>query len=322
MRFLSATIVSAAAWLGVSTIAFAFPDRPITLVAPFAAGGTSDALARTVAEMMSAPLGQRVIVENKSGAGGTIGLAQVARAQPDGYTIGLGGAGSLVHSAGVYAGQLTFDVKKDFLPIALLATTPVAIAVSSSLGVTDLKGLAEKAKAEDGGLTYGSAGAGGALHLGAELFQKLAAVKMSHVPYRGVAPAMTDLLGGHLPVVFGDVSAVAPQAQNKDLKIIAVLAKDRVPQLPDVPTAAEQGYKDLIVQVWYGLVAPAKVPEDVKRKLQGTAAEVVKTPEFARRVEQTGFTTLPGDEAAFRALIDSELALWLPIIKAANVRPQ
>lgn len=225
-----------------------------------------------------------------------------------------------MHSAGVYAGQLGFDVRKDFTPIALLATTPVAIAVSSSLGITDLKGLA--AKAQGGKISYASAGVGGALHLGAELFQKLAGVKMNHVPYRGVAPAMTDLLGGHVPVVFGDVSAVAPHAQSGSLKIIAVLAKERVPQLPDVSTAAEQGYKDLVVQVWYGLVAPAKLPDDVKRTLQGAAANLVKKQEFAKMSEQAGFTVLPGDETAFRELIDVELATWLPIIKDANIRPQ
>lgn len=316
------TAVSLTLASGGAGWAASYPERTVTLIAPFAAGGTSDVLARIAAQGLTGQLGNNVVVENKTGAGGIIGLAAVAKAKPDGYTIGLGGVGSLVHSAGVYEGKIQFDVRKDFVPISLLATIPVAIAVSTPLGVSNLRELAQLARKDSGAISYGSAGVGGALHLGAELFQKLAGVKMTHVPFRGVAPAMVDLLGGQIPVVFGDVNAVLPHVGGDKIKVIAVLAEDRVQQLPNVPTAKEQGFPNLIVQVWYGLVAPAGVPDDIVRKIQEASAKVVNSPEFQKVTVQIGFTKFVGDGAVLKRLIDSELALWLPIIKEANITPQ
>jgi tripartite-type tricarboxylate transporter receptor subunit TctC len=308
---LSAPIASAAS----------YPERPITLVAPFAAGGTSDLLARAAAERMSELLGQRVIVENKVGAGGTVGLASVAKAQPDGYTIGLGGVGSLVHSAGTYAGKLAFDVNKDFAPVALLGTTPVAIAVSKSLNVSSLQDLFSLAR-KDPSLTYGSAGVGSATHLGAELFQKIAGIKIAHAPYRGLAPAMTDLLGEQIKIVFGDVSTVMPHHGGDRVKVIAVLADERVPQLPDVPTAKEQGFFNLVVQVWYGLVAPAGIPNEALDQLRKSAQTVANSEQFVAAIQKAGFTKLSGDHEAFSHLINQELSLWLPIIKEGKIAGQ
>jgi tripartite-type tricarboxylate transporter receptor subunit TctC len=320
-KLILAVLGVAGALLAPIASAASYPERPITLVAPFAAGGTSDLLARAAAEKMSELLGQRVIVENKVGAGGTVGLASVAKAQPDGYTIGLGGVGSLVHSAGTYAGKLPFDVNKDFAPIALLGTTPVAIAVSKSLNVANLQELVSLTR-KDPSLTYGSAGVGSATHLGAELFQKVAGIKIAHAPYRGLAPAMTDLLGEQIKIVFGDVSTVMPHRGGDKIKVIAVLGDERVPQLPDVPTAKEQGFSDLAVQIWYGIVAPAGTPSDALDKLRKSAQTVANSEEFVKTIQNAGFTRFSGDHKAFSRLISQELALWLPIIREGKIAGQ
>jgi tripartite-type tricarboxylate transporter receptor subunit TctC len=298
-----------------------FPNRTVTLIAPFAAGGSSDLLARVTAKGMSQQLGQTVIVENRDGAGGTLGTGLVAHSTPDGYTLGFAGVGPLVYGVGIYGSHMPFDVHKDLIPIGLMGTTPVVIVSGRATGVKSLSDMVALAKANPGKVTYGSAGVGGALHLAAELFQRLAGIKLIHVPYRGAAPAMTDVLGGQVMFGFLDVGTVMGQRANEDLRIIAVASRQRMPQLPDVPTAAEQGYPDLLVQVWLGVVAPQKIPGNIVNILEKASQDTANSPDFQKTLIQSGYLPFPGGRSDFAALIDSELARWLPIMKDANISP-
>ncbi len=318
-RMMIAVLLATAGTLAFGQGTSEFPRKPIKLIAPFASGGTSDVLARVIAKELSAGLGQPVIVENQAGAGGTIGLGTVARAAPDGYTIGMGGVGSLVHTAGVYANTIKFDVKKDLAPIGLLGTAPVVVAVSPALGVSDLKGLVALARQKDGKLAYGSAGVGGALHLAAEMLQREAGVKMQHVPYRGGSPALTDLLGGQIQVAFLDVTTLLPYKDGAQLKLIGAASRQRVPQMPNVPTFVEQGFKNTVVEVWLGLVAPTGTPADIQQRLANVIQEAVAKPSFAMTLDKLGMRAMPSGRDAMARLIDEELAYWLPLIKDANI---
>lgn len=299
-----------------------YPDRPITLIAPFAAGGTSDSLARTIAAELEAQLGQQVIVENQPGAGGTIGLAKVAKAEPDGYTIGLGGAGSLVHSAGIFKDSIGFDVRSDFAPIGLLGTSPVVAVASPKLGLTDVAGLTTLAQQSEGEVAYGTAGVGGAMHLAAEVYQREAGIRMLHVPYKGVAPAMTDFLGGQIDVGFFDATAVLPQMDSGAMTVLGVASAERTAQLPDVPTFAEQGLKDVVVEIWYGLVAPAGTPQPVIDRLAAATEAAVAGDKFTKTLDTFGFRPMQSGPQAMADLIASDLEFWLPVIEEAGITAQ
>jgi tripartite-type tricarboxylate transporter receptor subunit TctC len=309
--------------LGLSPIALAetYPNRTITLVAPFAAGGSSDLLARVTAQGMSQRLGQTVIVENRDGAGGTLGTGVVAHSSPDGYTLVLAGVGPLVFGVGIYGSHLPYDVHKDLAPIGLVGTTPTIIVAGRATTAKSLADLVAMAKAHPGTVTYGSAGVGGALHLAAELLQHMAGIKLVHVPYRGGAPALTDVLGGQVQFGFLDAGSILGQRSNPDLRIIAVAGKERMPLWPDAPTAVEQGYPGLVVPVWYGVLAPKKTPPEVIDILEKATQDTANDPAFQKLLIQSGFVPSPGDRNAFAALIDSELARWLPIMKDANITP-
>lgn len=298
-----------------------YPRKPIKLIAPFAAGGTSDVLARAVAKELASDLGQQVVVDNQAGAGGTIGLAALARSAPDGYSIGMGGVGSLVHTAGVYARTIRFDVKKDLTPISLLGTAPVVVAAAPSLGVTDLKSLVAKARQQEGGIAYGSAGVGGALHLAAEMFQRQAGIKLRHVPYRGGSPALNDLLAGQIQLAFLDVTTLLPYKDHPQVRLLGAASKQRVRAMPNVPTSVEQGFRDLVVEVWLGLVAPAGLPGDIQQKLVKATTEAVARPSYAATLERLGLQPMPAGREPMARLIEEELAYWLPLIRDAQITP-
>ncbi|UFN47675.1 tripartite tricarboxylate transporter substrate binding protein [Roseomonas sp. OT10] len=269
---------------------------------------------------MSKALGQPMVVENRVGAGGTIGLAAAARSAPDGYTLGFGGVGSLVHSAGTLAGRVPFDVERDFVPIGLMGSTPIVVVASAASGIRDLNDLLARARQQPGAIAYGSAGTGGALHLAGEMLQRLAKVEMVHVPYRGGAPALTDLLSGQIPIAFLDTGTVMGQRTNPALRILAVASSERFPGLPDVPTTAEQGMPGLVVELWYGIVGPRGIPDAVATRLERASQQVADDAAFHRILETAGFRPYPGGRDRFAALIHSELETWLPIIQAANIR--
>ena len=321
-REILSTAAAALAMLVRPARASGFPDHPITLIAPFAAGGSSDVLARATAQGMGERLGQAIIVDNRAGAGGTLGLGQVARATANGYTLGFGGVGSLVYSAGMYAGRLSFDVRKDFTLIGLMGSTPAVIVAGRASGIKSLSDVVTMAKQSPGTITYGSPGIGSALHLAAEMFQRLAKVSLVHVPYRGAAPALTDVLGGHVSLGFIDAATIMGQRSNPDLQILAVAGKARMKQLPDVPTTAELGFPELDVQVWYGVVAPAGVPTDVAERLEHASQEVATSAVFQALLLESGYAPFPGGKTEFANLIAHELQVWLPIIKDANITLQ
>lgn len=298
-----------------------FPDRPITLIAPFAAGGTSDVLARSIAAELGERLGQPVIVENRPGAGGTIGLTEVAKANPDGYTIGLGGAGSLIHSAGIYKSVIQFDVRSEFAPIGLLGTAPVVAVVSPSLGITDVAGLVDYAK-DNPDFPFGTAGVGGAMHLAGEVFQREAGISLLHIPYAGVAPAITEFLGGQIQLGFFDTTGVLPHVAGGAMTVLAVASAERAPQLPDVPTFAEQGFPEVEVEIWYGLVAPAGTPDEIVTALETATTEAASSTEFLETISGLGFRPLEAGRAVMADLMQTELEQWLPIIEEAGISAQ
>lgn len=298
-----------------------FPDRPLSIVSPFAAGGTSDLIARAVARGIEPRLGQPVVVENVTGAGGTLGAANVARARADGYRLLMGGLGSIVFTAGIYGSRLPYDPRHALVPVAAVASVPTLIVVSAASPVRDLRQLVEQARAKPGELTYGSPGAGGSLHLAGELFQRLAGVELQHAPYRGGAPMMQDLIGGQIPLAFSDTTLTLPLLATGRIRPIAVLAPRRAASLPDVPTAAEAGLPGLEVETWYGLLAPAGVPRDVLATLSGAVAEVARAPAFAELLKGFGADPMQAGPEAFGAMLARDFDRWLPIIRDARIEP-
>jgi len=298
-----------------------FPDRAITLIAPFAAGGSSDTLARAIARGMEDALGKPVIVQNLPGAGGTIGMTELATSEPDGYTVALGGVGSLIHSAEVYRNMIQFDVSKDIAPISLLAATPVVVVTGPGGDIDTLDGLISAARSKPGEFPYGSSGMGTAMHLTAELFQSQTQTELLHIPYAGVAPAVTDLLGGQIPLGFFDVTSVLPHRENPDIHVLAVASPERVPQFPDTPTLTESGIP-VNGEIWYGLVAPTGIPAEVLDSLEAAAITATKAEAFSTSMSQLGFYALPTGHAEMQAVMKRDSEVWLPIIEQEGIAAQ
>ena len=294
-----------------------FPNRPLSIVSPFAPGGTSDLIARAV----EPKLGQPVVVENVTGAGGTLGAANVARARPDGYRLLMGGLGSIVFAAGIYGSRLPYDPRHALAPVVAVASVPTLIVVSAASPVQNLRQLIDRAAAKPGELTYGSPGAGGSLHLAGELFQRLAKVELQHVPYRGGAPMMQDLIGGQIPLAFSDTTLTIPLLATGRIRPIAVLAPHRAVSLPDVPTAAEAGLPGLEVETWYGLFAPAGVAQGVLARLSDTVVEAASAPGFVDVLKGIGADPMQAGPEAFTAMLARDFARWLPIIHDAGIEP-
>ena len=289
----------------------------VKMVVPFAAGGPADSIARIVAPGLAAELGKPVIVENRGGAGGTIGVNQVARSPADGDTLLLT-TSSLVLSAGTQP-SLPYDPRKDVEPVYLLGEVQSMLAVRKTLGVDSLKALADKARA--GKLNYGSTGIGGTMHVGAELFAKAAGVDLVHVPYRGAAPALIDLIAGNVDLVNADVPVLRAYITDGRLQGLAIFDKQRSALLPDIPTAAEAGMPELQLTNWYGVLVPAGVSEAQRKTLEAALAKVVRLPDVAARLADAGFSN-PQGAAAFKARLDGDFDRWLPWLKANNIRTE
>ena len=297
-----------------------FPDRPVTLVSPFAAGGTSDVLARAIARGIEPRLGQPVVVENVTGAGGTLGVGNVARSRPDGHRLVMGGLGSIVFTAGVYGTRLPYD-PRSLLPVAAVASVPTLIAVSAASPFRSLRDLVEAARARPGDIAFGSPGVGGSLHLAGELFQRVAQLRLEHVPYRGGAPLMQDLAGGQVPVAFSDATLTLPLLPTGRIRPIAVLAPRRSPSLPDVPTAAEAGLPGLEVETWYGVLAPGGVPPAAIATLAEAMLEAAGSPAFAELLRSQGAEPVLAGPEAFATTLARDFERWLPIIRDARIEP-
>jgi tripartite-type tricarboxylate transporter receptor subunit TctC len=297
----------------------AFPSQPLRLVVPFAPGAGSDISGRVVAEMLGQKLGVTVIVENRPGAGSAIGVASVARARADGYTI-LWSASDGLSIAGAVKPALPYKVPDDFAYIARVAGFPFILAVSPRLPVQSLADLIRHAKANPGQLRYGTAGVGSGPHMAMELFARQAGISVEHVPYPGIAPALTAMLSGDIQLAFGAPPALKPFHDNGTLRIIAVAGHDRHPLFPDVPTTAEAGLPGVEMSIWWGLVAPAATPDGIVQRLRQAAAEMSADQAFVARLRQLGFDAMPLDGDAFRRFVSEDLARWKETAAAANIR--
>jgi tripartite-type tricarboxylate transporter receptor subunit TctC len=300
-----------------------YPSRPITLINPFPVGGPLDRLARLMAERMGTILGQAVIVENVTGASGNIGTARVARARPDGYTFGLGYWGTHVANPAIY--KLDYDVVEDFEPIAQLARGPLLLATRKTLPATNLSELIAWLKANPCAASEGTSGAGSAVHIVGVFFGKQTETCFSQVPYRGVEPAMQDLLAGHLDMMFADTAVSLPQIKAGYVKAFAVTDKRRLESAPEIPTFAEAGLPNLYFSQWYGLWAPKGTAKNIVAKINATVVAALSDPTIRQLLADQGLDVPPPDEAtpqALAALQKDEIAKWWPIIKAAGIKAE
>jgi tripartite-type tricarboxylate transporter receptor subunit TctC len=306
--------------LPVPAAAADYPTRPITLIVPYPPGGGNDVLARLVAAKMSVSLGQPIVIENRGGAGSTIGTRDVARSKPDGYTI-LIATSSLAINPSLYP-DADYDPKKDFSPVGLIATSANLVLVNPSLAARSIADLIKLAKQEPGKLDFASTGTGTSTHLAAELFATMADVQFTAVPYKGVAPAVTDLLGGHVDLMFCPTASVAGLVREGKLRALAVTGAKRSPQFPDLPTVSESGLPGYDADLHYGIVAPAGTPPPVIAKLNAALNNALADADVRSRLAVDGAVTLPGTPDAYAADIASEQAKWSVIIKKSGVTAQ
>ena len=296
-----------------------FPSKQITLVVPFTAGGPTDTLGRILAERMGRTLGQMVIVENTTGAAGTLGVARVVRAAPDGYTIGIGHWSTHVVNPAIY--PLTFNILDDLEPLASIATNPQLLVSRKDLPAADLKGLIEWANSDK--VTAGTAGVGSASHIGGLYFEQKTGAKLRFIPYRGAGPALQDLVAGQIDIMFDQAANSIPQVQAGKIKAFAVTAKERLKAMPDVPTVDEAGLPGLYIAVWHGLWAPKGTPKDVTTRLTAAVMEALTDPQVREKFAALGQEIPePAQQTpqALRALHESEIKLWWPLIKSAGIK--
>lgn len=316
-RFLVAACALAATLPGPARADY--PDQPIRLIVPFTPGGGTDFLSRTVATKLGESEQWTVVAENRPGAGGTIGISAAARANPDGYEIVMGQVDNLAVAPSMYR-KLSYDPLKDFAPIGVVGEAPLVIVARKDGPYQSLKALLDAAQGKPEAINYGSPGAGTITHLAAELLQQQAGIKLVHVPYKGSGPAMADLLGGQVPVIFTSIPSAAPQIKAGNAIPLAVTSAKRSPAMPDVPTVAELGYPDFDVRVWYGLLAPAKTPASVITTLNGALNKVLATSSMQEALAAQGAQAMPTTPDAFKATIEKDYKKWKPVIENANLQ--
>ena len=304
-----------------STTAFsqAFPGKPIRIVVPFAPGGNVDITARLVAPGLQQELGQPVIVENKPGAGGTIGADQVVKSPPDGYTLLMGSNSTFSVAPSLYT-KIPYNPLKDFAPVISLAAAPFVLVTNPNVAAKDARALVALAKAEPRKLTMSSAGTGSSNHLVGELFQEISGARFTHVPYKGSGQALTDLMGGQVNLHFDQITSAASHIQGGKLRALLVTAPRRVPMLPDVPTAAEAGYPAFEATNVTGLIAPAGTPREVIERLNAAAQKVLAQPGVKAKFAEIGAETTGGTPEQFATYIREDLSKWTRIVKDANVK--
>ena len=290
--------------------------EPIKVVVPFAAGGPVDMYARLIAMEMQTRLKTDLVVENRGGAGGVLATEQVARAAPDGKTLLFASSGSHVISAALRTGALIYDPVKSFTPIGYLGSVPMLMVVSADSPIKSLAELIDKARAEK--LSYGSAGAGSTMHIIGEVFNTEAKVKTAHVPYRGFGPAMNDLLGGHIQLLSADLPILVPLVKSGKVRALALFAAERTPLLPDLQTSAELGYPGMLMGNWYGMLAPAGLPADVRASLEKAMVEGMSSPALAQRMDEGGLRG-KADSKGFVERLERDAAYWGPQIKKLGI---
>lgn len=297
-------------------VALAFPDRPITLIVPFAAGGANDITARLLAGPLGTALGQRIVIENRGGAGGNIGITAAQRAKPDGYTLLLASTGFVVNPS-LYE-HVTYDPLRDFAPVAYLAQFPIALVVNKTSQIRSMRGLIELAKAKPGALNYSSAGTGTATHLAAELVKIRAGIQIVHVPHSGAAPALQSLLGENVELGSMSVSSVQGHIQAGTLIPLAVTGASRWPDLPDVPTLQEAGVANAVAETWQGILAPAGTPPQIVARLSKELVAIVQLPEIKERLRNAGYSATGEGPEAFARLLAEEVPKWKEVIQLAG----
>ena len=295
-----------------------YPSRPVRLIVPYAPGGGADTVARLVARRVSDTIGQTVVIENRGGAGSIIGTDMVAKAEPDGYTLLLGQSGPISINPAVYK-DLRYDPLKDFAPITMTTAYPYILAVNAKLPVKSLQDFVALAKSKPGELNYGTTGIGAANHLVTELFSSKAGLKMTHIPYRGTALAVADLIGGQVSMVFSDPVSVLPHLQAGTLRGLAVTSAQRSPVAPELPTIAESGYPGFEALAWHGILAPAKTPPNVINKLHGEIVKALQHPETKDVLVKQAMQPVGNTPAEFAAFIKQDIAIWKAVATEADV---
>ena len=297
-----------------NALAQAYPSKSIRLIVPFPPGGPTDIVARPLAVLLGDRLKEQVVIENKGGAGGSIGADLVAKSAPDGYTLFMGTVGTNAINGSLYK-QLPYDMTKDFTPIALVATAPVVIVVNSSDRIKTLAELIAEAKSKPETIAYGSAGNGTPGHLTAALFESTTQIKLKHIPYKGSAPAVTDLIGNQIPLVFDPIQSVLPHITSGKLRALAVTSKTRSPLLPNVPTVAELGYPQFESTAWWALFAPAKLPEPITKILRMDTEKVAQSAAFKERLGNLGVQPNTDFKESLANFQTSEIAKWARVVR-------
>ncbi len=298
----------------------AFPAKPVHIIVPFPPGGSTDLLARRIGEKLSAKWGQPVVVENRAGAGGTVGADYVAKSPRDGYTLLMGVTGSNAIAGALYP-KLPYDVVKDFAPVSMVVSAPLVLVKNPAVPVNNMKDVVAKLKERPASLSYGSPGNGTSMHLTGELFKLQGKVSMLHIPYRGSAAALTDLMGGQIDVMYGDVLVVLPAIESGKIVPIAVTSKTRLSLLPNVPTIAESGYPGFEALSWQGLFAPAGTPPDVVALLNREVNAALQSPDIKDYFASRGFAVGGSSAADFRAFVAAEAAKWAEVVKVSGATP-
>ena len=317
IRWFAAAVLSVAA-VGAAQ-AQSYPNKPVRLIVPYPAGGTTDIIARVAAQQLSERLKQPFVVENKAGANGAIGSVEVARAPADGYTLLMGTASTHGINSAVYK-SLPYDAVKDFAPVTIVASTPNIIAVHPSVSAKNLQELLALAKAQPGKLNYGSTSLGGSPHMSAELLKMMAGVDMVHVPYKGAAPMLTDLMGGQVQIGFDNLPSTINFVRSGKVRAIAVTTPQRWPGAPEIPTVAESGLPGYEVSGWFGLLAPAGTPPAVLATIQQALSEAVKQPEVNKQMLELGAQPVANTPDAFAKLVQADVAKWRDVVKTTGVK--
>jgi tripartite-type tricarboxylate transporter receptor subunit TctC len=304
-----------------ATAQAAYPNKPVKLIIPFPPGGSTDIVGRLIAQALSQSVGSNFVVENRGGGGGTIGAAEIARATPDGYTIGMGTVSTLGTAPNTFK-KLAYDPRKDYTYIAQVAAVPGIIVVHPSFPAKNFAEFMKELKANPGKYNYASSGAGAVGHMGMELFKSQTGVFMTHIGYRGAGPALTDVLGGSVPILWDNLSSSLPHIKSGKLRAIGLAYESRIPQLPDLPTFQELGLKEYKATTWFGIVAPTGIPAEIANKLNAEINKVIQLPDVKQRMFDAGAFPMGGTGAAMKTAVDAEITKWAKVVKFANYTPE
>ena len=315
----AALMASACALPGPVGAQDAYPLRPVTLIVPFPAGGSTDLVARLVAEKMSQELGQQIVVDNRGGAGGNVGSAAAAKADPDGYTLLMGTVATHALNPALYK-NMPYDPVKDFAPVSLLVVVPNVLVVNPEFPAKSVAELIELAKAKPGEYSYASSGNGTPLHLSGELFKSMAGIDIVHVPYKGAGPALIDVMGGHVPIMFDNLPSSTEHIKAGKLRGLAVTTAERAPSMPDLPTVAESGLPGYETYTWNALFAPAGTPPEVIARVNEAAVKALADPEVQAKLQGFGATVVASTPEELAAHVQAELTKWAPVVKASGAQ--